>query len=91
MSATGAARPAATAGGAPRSPSLTDGGWRQIIRDRPLIPLVVLFVVLVAALELAKPGIVNGNWIATTLRAAIPLAILAACQTLTMLTGGIDL
>jgi ribose transport system permease protein len=42
-------------------------------------------------LELAKPGIVNGNWVATTLRAAIPLAILAACQTLAMLTGGIDL
>ena len=46
---------------------------------------------LVAALELAKPGIVNGNWLATTLRSAIPLAILAACQTLAMLTGGIDL
>ncbi len=82
---------AGAAGGAPRSPSLNDGGWRRIIRDQPLIPLVVLFVVLVAALEAAKPGIVNGNWIATTLRAAIPLAILAACQTLSMLTGGIDL
>jgi ribose transport system permease protein len=38
-----------------------------------------------------KPGTVNGNWLATTLRAAVPLAILAACQTLAMLTGGIDL
>jgi ribose transport system permease protein len=34
---------------------------------------------------------VNANWLATTLRAAVPLAILAACQTLAMLTGGIDL
>jgi len=42
-------------------------------------------------LEIAKPGIVNGGWLATTLRAAIPLAILAACQTIAMLTGGIDL
>ncbi len=67
------------------------GGWRAIIRDRPLIPLVFLFVALVGVLELAKPGIVNGNWAATTMRAAIPLAILAACQTLAMLTGGIDL
>jgi ribose transport system permease protein len=70
---------------------LTGSGWRGIIRDRPLIPLVLLLVVLVAILEVAKPGIVNGNWVATTMRAAIPLAILAACQTLAMLTGGIDL
>jgi ribose transport system permease protein len=67
------------------------GGWRTVIRDQPIIPLVVLLVALVAVLELAKPGIVNGNWVATTMRAAIPLAILAACQTLAMLTGGIDL
>jgi ribose transport system permease protein len=64
---------------------------RRIIRDQPLIPLVILFVGLVALLELAKPGIVSGNWVATTVRTAIPLAILAACQTLAMLTGGIDL
>ena len=70
---------------------LLRGGWRPIVRDQPLIPLVILFVGLVVFLELAKPGIVNGNWVATTIRAAIPLAILAACQTLAMLTGGIDL
>jgi ribose transport system permease protein len=87
---TGIAGSAGTTG-APRSPLLTGAGWRRMIRDRPLIPLVILLVVLVAVLELAKPGIVNGNWLATTLRAAIPLAILAACQTLAMLTGGIDL
>jgi ribose transport system permease protein len=34
---------------------------------------------------------VVGDWVAVTLRAAVPLAILAGCQTLTMLTGGIDL
>ncbi|HEX2756377.1 MAG TPA: ABC transporter permease [Candidatus Limnocylindrales bacterium] len=85
--------PAATAGntGTPRSPSLESASWRRIVRDQPLIPLVVLLAVLVALLELAKPGIVSGNWVATTIRAAIPLAILAACQTLAMLTGGIDL
>ncbi len=77
--------------GTPPSAGVTGGGWRLVIRDRPLIPLVVLLLALVAALELAKPGIVNGNWLATTLRSAIPLAILAACQTLAMLTGGIDL
>ncbi|HEY8800422.1 MAG TPA: hypothetical protein VIM20_07460, partial [Candidatus Limnocylindrales bacterium] len=84
---------AGTAGntGAPRSRSLADGGWRRVVRDQPIIPLVILLAVLVALLELAKPGIVSGNWVATTVRAAIPLAILAACQTLAMLTGGIDL
>jgi ribose transport system permease protein len=52
---------------------------------------VALLVVMVAVLEIAKPGSVNGNWAATTIRTAVPLAILAACQTLAMLTGGIDL
>jgi ribose transport system permease protein len=86
MTGTGAARPAA-----PSTTSRVDAGWRRTIRDRPLIPLGILLVVLVVALEVVKPGTVNGNWLATTLRAAVPLAILAACQTLAMLTGGIDL
>jgi ribose transport system permease protein len=34
---------------------------------------------------------VNERWAGNTIRFAIPLAMLAACQTLTMLTGGIDL
>ena len=50
-----------------------------------------LLVILVVVLQLARPGIVSGGWLGITLRAAIPLALLAACQTLTMLTGGIDL
>jgi ribose transport system permease protein len=86
---TGAAGTAAPS--APSSPSRTEAAWRRTIRERPLIPLGILLVLLVVTLELAKPGIVNGNWVATPLRAAIPLAILAACQTLAMLTGGIDL
>ena len=38
-----------------------------------------------------QPGIVTPNWVAGTMRFAVPLAIIAACQTMTMLTGGIDL
>jgi ribose transport system permease protein len=53
--------------------------------------LVVLLGVLVVFSELARPGIVSPDWAGVILRAAIPLAILAGCQTLTMLTGGIDL
>jgi ribose transport system permease protein len=65
--------------------------WRRIMRDRPLIPLIVLLLGLIVVLELLRPGIVNERWVANTIKFAIPLAILAACQTMTMLTGGIDL
>lgn len=74
-----------------RSPWLTASGWRGLFRDRPTIPLLVLLVVLVILSELARPGIVNLNWGGVMLRTAVPLAILAGCQVLTMLTGGIDL
>jgi ribose transport system permease protein len=61
------------------------------MRDRPLIPLLLLLVALVLVLQVVQPGIVTAAWVSNTLRFAIPLAIIAACQTLTMLTGGIDL
>ncbi len=64
---------------------------RRFLRDQPLVPLIVLLVGLVIVLEVLRPGIVNERWIANTIKFAIPLAILASCQTLTMLTGGIDL
>jgi ribose transport system permease protein len=84
---------AGTAGttGVPRSPVATNRTWRRIIRDQPIIPLLILLAALVVVLEVSKPGTVSVNWVATTVRFAIPLAILAACQTLAMLTGGIDL
>jgi ribose transport system permease protein len=65
--------------------------WRNLLRDYPLIPLTILLVLLVLTVELARPGTVSPNWAAFTVRQAAILAILAACQTLTMLTGGIDL
>jgi ribose transport system permease protein len=64
---------------------------RNAFRDRPIIPLIALLGVLVVLSEIARPGIVSPDWAGVILRAAIPLAILAGCQTLTMLTGGIDL
>jgi ribose transport system permease protein len=76
---------------APRSPWLTAAGWRYLFRDRPVIPLLGLLAILVVLSELVRPGIVTPGWVGFTVRAAVPLAILAACQTLTMLTGGIDL
>jgi ribose transport system permease protein len=64
---------------------------RRTVRDRPIIPLLILLAALVVSLQLAQPGMLNGAWLSSTLRFAVPLAILAACQTMTMLTGGIDL
>lgn len=63
----------------------------RFLRDNPVVTLGLLLIALVALLEILRPGIVNERWIGNTVKFAIPLAMLAACQTLTMLTGGIDL
>ena len=63
----------------------------RFVGDHPVVPLVVLLAILLAVLEAMRPGIVNERWAANAVKFAIPLAMLAACQTLTMLTGGIDL
>ena len=67
------------------------GDWRNILRDYPLIPLTFLLAVLIVIVEFEQPGTVKPNWVGVIVRASVPLAILAGCQTLTMLTGGIDL
>ena len=64
---------------------------RRRVRDQPIIPLLVLLGLLVVGLQIARPGMISPDWASSTIRFAVPLAILAACQTLTMLTGGIDL
>jgi ribose transport system permease protein len=63
----------------------------NVFRDRPVIPLILLLVGLILVLNIFRPGITTPNWAAIIIRTAVPLAILAGCQTLTMLTGGIDL
>ena len=64
---------------------------RRLIRDEPILPLSGLLLALVVLLQLVQPGIVTAEWVGVILRQAVPLAILAGCQTLAMLTGGIDL
>jgi len=64
---------------------------RRLFRDQPVIPLIGLLAILVVVIELANPGIVSLSWASVITRTAVPLAILAGCQTLCMLTGGIDL
>jgi ribose transport system permease protein len=75
-----------------RAMTLASGAaWRNLFRDRPIVPLLALLGLLVVLIEIAQPGIVGPGWLAVIVRASVPLAILAGCQTLTMLTGGIDL
>ena len=63
----------------------------RLMVDRPLLPLIGLLLLLIAVLAILNPGVLSMFWASNTLKIAIPLAMLAACQTLTMLTGGIDL
>ncbi|MCX7889953.1 MAG: ABC transporter permease [Rhodobacteraceae bacterium] len=66
------------------------------LRRYPVVTLLILLAVLTAGLQVTslimygKP-IVNQLWFGNRLNYAIALAMLAACQTITMFTGGIDL
>jgi len=70
---------------------LTRTAWGRMFREQPVLPLIGLLALLVIASQLTRPGLVNATWASVILRSSVPLAILAGCQTLTMLTGGIDL
>ena len=74
-----------------RIPWQDGAAWRRLFRERPIVPLLVLLGLLVVISQVARPGIVTADWASVILRASVPLAVLAGCQTLTMLTGGIDL
>jgi ribose transport system permease protein len=71
------------------SPPLTRA--LNLLRAWPVLTLILLLIGLVGVLQIISPGIVNERWLGNTVKFAIPLAMLAACQTLTMYTGGIDL
>ncbi|WP_230978861.1 MULTISPECIES: ABC transporter permease [Phyllobacteriaceae] len=64
---------------------------KRFMSDQPLVPLIILLIALVIVLQILRPGIVNERWLANTVKFSIPLALLAGSQTMTMLTGGIDL
>jgi ribose transport system permease protein len=79
---------AVTAPSAARSPAQRLGG---LLVERPIVVLGVLLVVLVALTEITNSGAVNTGYLRATIQVSAILAILAAGQTLVMLTGGIDL
>lgn len=63
----------------------------RLFRDQPVVPLLVVLGALIAAFAILNPQANFSGFLAAQVRTAIPLAILAGCQTLVMLTGGIDL
>ena len=67
------------------------GGPLRLLADHPLWVLAGVLVVLVAVTTVIQPNYLSLNGIRNTLLLAAPLGILAAGQTILMLTGGIDL
>jgi ribose transport system permease protein len=63
----------------------------RFLKDNPVVPLILFLFLLMGILELMRPGIISPFWAGNLIKFAIPLAMLAAAQVLTMLTGGIDL
>jgi ribose transport system permease protein len=64
---------------------------RRFLQERPALLLGLLLVLLVGAISVVRPGTVSPAWASSTVLFAAPLGILAAGQTIVMLTGGIDL
>ena len=66
-------------------------GWLRVLQDRPLVALAGLMVLLTAAVGILSPGALSSEWVYATLTFSAPLGLIAAAQTLVILTGGIDL
>ena len=75
----------------PRRAPASAAGLRALFRDQPLIPLLALLGLLIVVIAILKPEILGIDWAVGIIRLSIPLGLLAGCQTLTFLTGGIDL
>jgi ribose transport system permease protein len=71
--------------------SLEGGAILTLLRRHTTLALILLLIAFVAGVEAARPGTVTPIWISNTLLFAAPLGIMAAGQTLVVLTGGIDL
>jgi ribose transport system permease protein len=63
----------------------------RFAQQRSIVVLIVLLIALAGLIEVIRPGAVNANWVSNILEFAAPLGILAAGQTLVVITGGIDL
>lgn len=74
---------------APGSP--TGGRIRPTLTDHPNVVLTAVLLLLVAVTGIIEPSYVSISGLRNTLLLAAPLGIMAAGQTILMLTGGIDL
>jgi len=63
----------------------------RIVQRNSILVLIALLVALAGLIEVIRPGAVNASWVSNILEFAAPLGILAAGQTLVVITGGIDL
>src|ERR1700674_3234137 len=61
------------------------------LRERAALVLVGVLLLLVLLIGVMRPGTISVTWVANTILFAAPLGIVAAGQTLVMLTAGIDL
>jgi ribose transport system permease protein len=64
---------------------------RTLVADNPTLILFVILVILVLVTGVVEPNYLSAGGLRTTLLQAAPLGILAAAQTILMLSGGIDL
>jgi ribose transport system permease protein len=72
-----------------RAPTRTS--WWQYLADRPLLVLGAVLGLLVLVTGLIEPGYFSVRGLRNTLLLAAPVGILAAAQTVLMLTRGIDI
>lgn len=63
----------------------------RLLQQRSIVVLLALLLALALLIEIIHPGAVNAGWVSNILLFGAPLGILAAGQTLVVLTGGIDL
>src|ERR1700693_825281 len=61
------------------------------LRDQPSLALIGALLALVILIGVIRPGTIGATWAANIVLFAAPLGIVAAGQTLVMLTAGIDL
>jgi ribose transport system permease protein len=71
--------------------SVTGGSLVSLLRTRTIVVLILLLLAFVVGIDVARPGTVNALWVSNMMMFAAPLGIIAAGQTLVMLTAGIDL
>ena len=68
-----------------------DARLRTLVAENPTVVLFIDLVLLILITGIVQPNYLSAGGLRTTLLQAAPLGILAAAQTILMLSGGIDL